>query len=489
MLLTHSMWELKPWGGETTRSVRRALSAWLVPSLIAAGAALFLIPQVPLPERLSALAVLIAVAATLGWQRREYYWLSLAMMMLMVLLHGWPLLWVPFSHVTLLMPWYALQSILLAWLLLWANDRLQRHLEKGEEADKQGGADKAGLDEIVRLFSGAWPAIALLAVGEWAVHGAFLIAASAHPQWLTGRADAAAAIVTALLILLAGVRQIRRLEQESSRAACIWAVMAFCGATGMYIRVLLVGLAPINVWDTAALMGATYILFIIQHLAGCSPLRQVVLVMPALALLTVPFQLASAHAGVTLVSAGALYLLAYREGRKPLSLYLALLAFNGALYLWIPRWAESSRLFQVFITPAAVTVLLLLHLHRKELKPNVLNSARLATTGILYAGATLDVFLRGELLVFAVMLALSLSGILVGIALRIRAFLYNGVAFLVLNILGQLLLLFPEQRLGKAILLLLLGGAITGGMIWFNMKREAILQRIRIFREDLETWT
>ncbi len=37
-------------------------------------------------------------------------------------------------------------------------------------------------------------------------------------------------------------------------------------------------------------------------------------------------------------------------------------------------------------------------------------------------------------------------------------------------------------------MLMVLGAAITGIMIWFNMKREAILQRIRIFRADLETW-
>jgi hypothetical protein len=85
-------------------------------------------------------------------------------------------------------------------------------------------------------------------------------------------------------------------------------------------------------------------------------------------------------------------------------------------------------------------------------------------------------------------LALSLAGIVVGIALRTRAFLYSGVISLVLNILGQLIQLFPEQRFGKAIMLLALGVTITGGMIWFNLQRERILQRIRIFRADLETW-
>jgi hypothetical protein len=55
-------------------------------------------------------------------------------------------------------------------------------------------------------------------------------------------------------------------------------------------------------------------------------------------------------------------------------------------------------------------------------------------------------------------------------------------------VVGQLLLLFPEQRLTRAMVLLILGTIITGSMIWFNMKREAILQRFRIFRADLATW-
>ena len=67
-------------------------------------------------------------------------------------------------------------------------------------------------------------------------------------------------------------------------------------------------------------------------------------------------------------------------------------------------------------------------------------------------------------------------------------FLYAGTSFLVLNIVGQLIVLFPEQRLTRAIVLLALGTLITGSMIWFNIQRAAILQRIRIFRADLAMW-
>jgi len=33
-----------------------------------------------------------------------------------------------------------------------------------------------------------------------------------------------------------------------------------------------------------------------------------------------------------------------------------------------------------------------------------------------------------------------------------------------------------------------LGAAITAAMIWFNLKREAIMERLRLIRADLSTW-
>ncbi len=84
--------------------------------------------------------------------------------------------------------------------------------------------------------------------------------------------------------------------------------------------------------------------------------------------------------------------------------------------------------------------------------------------------------------------ALSLSGVIFGIALRVRAFLYAGTLFLIFNVFGQLVDFYPEDRLGKAIVLMVLGGVITAGMIGFNIQRETVMQRIRIMRADLAQW-
>ena len=99
-----------------------------------------------------------------------------------------------------------------------------------------------------------------------------------------------------------------------------------------------------------------------------------------------------------------------------------------------------------------------------------------------YAGAGLDAFLRPELSVLVLALALALTGIVAGIALRIRAFLYAGVAFLVLNVIGQLLRFYPEQGLSRA--LILLGFSDHHRRHGGVQSQAAILRRIRSRRRS-----
>jgi hypothetical protein len=308
--------------------------------------------------------------------------------------------------------------------------------------------------------------------------------AAIPPHWLIWGGDPLAALLAGALLLAAGIRQACR----THNANWIYGIAAFGGAIGFYIRLVWVGLAPLTVWDSTALMAAAGGAFVIQRLSLSKPAFHLALLLPLLAVCTIPLQAASPHASGTLLTAGFLYLSLWRTSGQRLPLYLAILAFTACLYVWVPAWAQHYPGFHLYVAPAAISVLLLLHLHRHELRPSVLNATRLAALSVLYSSASVDVFLHSDISIFATALALSLTGIVVGIALRTRAFLYAGVAFLVLNIAGQLLLLFPEQRLGRAFILLALGTSITGGMIWFNAQRETVLERVRIFRADLALW-
>jgi hypothetical protein len=466
---------LAPAAGSVIGLALRALDPWAEASAVAALAALALMPGVSTAERVLTLAVLSATAAGLGWRRRERAWLYWSAAGFVALLHGLWLVWVPVGRAAALLPWVSLELALLTWGARFLCARLAR----------AGAAGRTGL--VAQTLEQTIPWLAALAVAEWLLHlagYAHALSEGARPQTLAGTADSLAALLSVLLMLAAGIAEGR----HRGRAPWVYGNALLAGLAAVYLRLLWAGFAPLSAWDTAAVMAAAYGLFLLQRLTLSSPLLHLTMLLPLLAIATVPFQLGSGHAALTLLSAATLYLLTRRATQAGMPLYLGLLALNGAVYLWVPDWAQRFGLLQVYLIPASLSVLLLLHLHRREIRASVLNGARLAALSTLYAAATLDVFLRADFGVFVLALGLSLAGIALGIGTRTRAFLYAGMAFLVLNVLGQLVQLYPEQRLGRALLLMALGAIITALMVWFNLKRESVLRGIRVFRADLESW-
>lgn len=486
LLLAHAVWCRHQQRLAAMQTLGEAVLYWIAPSLLVTFAILALVPDVTFVERMLTLTLLAALAGTFGWQRQERSWLVTAFVMFLLLLHGWPPLWVPFSQALLLLPWYSLLIAGVSWLSLWAYDMVSQQTTRDSSDPLR--LDNPPLTLLAALLSEAWRVLITLAVIEWGVHAGFLyysLLTIGPPQWFIGTSDAFAALGAATLLFAFGIHQVR----HTKHAAWLYAVLIFAGAAGLYLRLLVVGLAPASVWDTTVLMVITYGMFALYRWTqGSEPVLYAVMVLPLFTLLTVPLQLASSHASLTFLTASVLYFLVYAETNRSLPLYLAFVAFNAAVYLWIPGWASDYDVVQMYVIPATLSVLVLLHLHREDVPSHILNSARLAATSVLYACATYDVFQQESLVVFATMIALGLTGIFVGIVLRTRAFLYSGTAFLVLNVFGQLLVHIPEHKLGRAIILLSLGAALTGISVWFSWQREQILQRIRIFRADLETW-
>jgi hypothetical protein len=495
------------YGPQWLESFRPALEPWLIGLPVLSLGLLFVVPEFSGWVWAATLFVLAAAALAWGGWRDEDF--STRAGLLLALAGGYALWWVnaaAFAWTTLvgLAPWYALQTGLL-WLAVLAIQRpypLTPALSpmnggEGAERSRRGTvvaaeeeiSPRGWRDDLARAAGGLIPGLPVLS-GLWLVlHGYVVVGSLAgaglSPWYFGVPADPlAAGAALALLTGLAAARAWRR----SDAPIWVYVTVLLLGAFAGYGRLLVLGLAPATVGDTAALMAAGYAAFLLHQWTGSPPLYRLALLLPLLALATAPWQLASPWTGGTLLAAAVLYLSLAGTLRNPLPLYLGVLALNGTVYLWAPLWAERYGLWQFYLIPAAVSVLALLHLHRRELRPSVLNGARLAALSVLYAGAALDVFLRPELGVFALALALALLGIAVGVALRVRAFLYAGVAFLVLNVVGQLLRFYPEQGLGRALILLGLGAVITLGMVVFSLQREAILQRIRIARADLAAW-
>ncbi len=469
---------------------RSALDGWLT---LLPAASLVLLPLVADSHwALCTAALLVLAAATLarGWWQGRPFWLNAG---LALALAGSYTVWltgtVAFTWTPLigLAPWYAAQTVLLLLASMAIRRRLAAWLDR---ADPEADSARFGrLYELESVMARSMPWLLALSALWLGLHGGAVAAHLAGwrlSPWRFGiPADPLAA--SAALLMLAGLT-LTRAWRRPDEPNWVYATALLLGLLAGYGRLLALGLAPFAVVDTVALMAAGYVAFLLHQFTGSPPLYRLALGLPLLALATAPWQLASVWTGGTLLAAAVLYLSLASALRNPWPLYLGVLALNGAIYLWAPLWAERHGLWQFYIAPAAASVLALLHLHRRELRPNVLNGARLAALSALYAGAGLDVFLRPALSVFVLALGLALLGVVAGVALRIRAFLYAGVAFLVLNVAGQLIRFYPEQALSRALILLGLGTAITVGMVLFSLKREAILRRVRVLRADLAAW-
>lgn len=218
--------------------------------------------------------------------------------------------------------------------------------------------------------------------------------------------DAIAALTTGLIICAIGVRHVRHLHNSR----WLYGIVTLFCALAFYSRLLLFGNDPVSLWCTSLLIVFAYSLFFSQRLFPSKSLLNMALLIPVLALFTVPLQLASPETSATLIISGVLYALMHRHSTQKIPLYMPLLAFNGGVYLWIPSLFDSSQLLQIYIIPDTLSVLFLLHLYSRE------------------------------------------------------------------------------QALSKAIVLMVMGIIIISLMIWFNIKRTAILQRINALQAEMQTW-
>ena len=463
------------------KEITTALSYWLRASVILATLALLTYSENTLSELILSLAMVSGLSAVLGGKNTYSPWLFMAKLECLLLLHGWVFLLVGHTpqNLALLLPWYALQNTLLAVLSMWFLNRL---LAKSMANEYQDYCKQA-------LQGTSW----LIALGllELSGHGILIqqtVMTGGSPNWLLAPFDALAAFSTGAIISIIGLRHVRHLPDSK----WLYGIVALIGTLVFYGRLLWLGADSPTLWDTAGLIACAYILFFLQGLFPSKPLYNMALLMPVLALFTV-LHLEKSETSMTLIVTGLLYVMMRRHSQQKIPLYLALLAFNAGVYLWIPSLAKDSELFQVYVIPAALSVLMLLHLHSRELKPSVLMGSRLAAISSIYACATADVFLRDQqnIIVFILAMGLSIAGILLGIALRTRAFLYTGVSFLLLNVIGQALLFYSKQGLEPlniAIVLMVMGAAILGFMYWFEDKKVAILQRINVIQAEMQTW-
>ncbi len=188
---------------------------------------------------------------------------------------------------------------------------------------------------------------------------------------------------------------------------------------------------------------------------------------------------------------GVLYALVAVLRRSFAVSLLACLAANGALWYFLNRQEHFSLLErpQLWLTPAAVSVLIAAYLNRARLTARQMTNLRYITLSVLYVSSTAEIFVRGVAespWQPMVLMVLSAAGVLAGMLLRVRAFLYLGASFLLVSMFAMIW--HAAANFGWTWLWyvtgIVVGLAIILLFAMFEKKRSELLRLV----EGLRTW-
>ncbi|MFO0929367.1 MAG: hypothetical protein U0736_20460 [Gemmataceae bacterium] len=144
---------------------------------------------------------------------------------------------------------------------------------------------------------------------------------------------------------------------------------------------------------------------------------------------------------------------------------------------------------QAWLIPLAVIVLLAEYLHRDELDARLAETLRYLGVTLIYVASTADLFIAGlgnSAWLPVLLAALCVAGILVGMLFRIRAFLFLGLGFLLLDVLSMIWYAAVDRAhtwLWWAAGIVL-GTAILALFAVFEKRKNDVLT----FLDDLKQW-
>ncbi|HEY2585908.1 MAG TPA: hypothetical protein VGI81_09110, partial [Tepidisphaeraceae bacterium] len=192
-----------------------------------------------------------------------------------------------------------------------------------------------------------------------------------------------------------------------------------------------------------------------------------------------------------LFTVGAFYAILSAARRSFAFGVLAALAANGGLWSLLARQPALAFLVhpQVWLIPAAASVLAAAQLNRDRLTAGQLRFVRYCCLMVVYVSSTADIFLNGvkdHPALPLVLAGLSVTGVMLGILFRLRAFLFLGTSFLALSIVTMIY--FASVDLHWTWLWyvagILLGAAILVTFALFEKKRAEMVALV----EGLKRW-
>jgi hypothetical protein len=171
------------------------------------------------------------------------------------------------------------------------------------------------------------------------------------------------------------------------------------------------------------------------------PLEHTAAFLPVLPVLGFWLVSSNLQYSTTLFVVGVLYLiLALRRGSFAYSAAAAIAGNATVLALFAEHGVSLLVHPQMFIIPPCVTILAAAQLNRDRLEEGALASIRYFAITTIYVSSTGEMFQHGigtTLWLPMVLAGLSVLGVLAGMMLRVRAFLYLGTSFLILSLVSM----------------------------------------------------
>lgn len=187
-----------------------------------------------------------------------------------------------------------------------------------------------------------------------------------------------------------------------------------------------------------------------------------------------------------------LYLTAALSRRSQIWAVVAALAGNFGLWSLLYQHQDLGVGFlahpQLWLIPLALIILVTEHLHRSRLPAATAVTLRYLGILMLYLSSTADLFLAepGDIPMSLVLAVLSIAGVLLGILLRVRAFLFSGLTFLGLVIFARIWHAAVDQAHVWVwwVSVIVLGVLVLTMVALFEKRRAEVLQLL----EDLKRW-
>jgi hypothetical protein len=209
-------------------------------------------------------------------------------------------------------------------------------------------------------------------------------------------------------------------------------------------------------------------------------------VWPLVGIFAAPFAQPWLVAGLLLAQAACFGMLARGEAWRHRFATLSTLCFNGALaFACLATHFHSPH---YLLVPLGLSALVLLNVFKGDFTPETLQRLRAWAVTVIYAAAAFEPLALPNPWALWLCAVVCVAGVALGIALKVRSYVFLGTGFLVTTVVASLTRFGIQQPRVGALLLSALGLLIVGFMVLVTTRRAELLERYARARTLLAQW-